>query len=307
MKRLSILFLLCALPVFAQGPAITQQPVSQTVQAGNPASFTVTVSGGPCRSLWLINGAGHYGSFASTITYTFPSTTLAQSGTSVQVQLYGCAAGAISLLSNKVTLTVINVVTLQSIALTPITPIIGIGQTQAFTATGQFNNGSTQDLSATATWASSSTAISLSQNVATGASMGSAIITATSGGISGSTVLVVQPLITVNFSALYDDGTVPQLQLIVNQVTLNADGTTTAVGLLALTPDATGNAAGSFLVDPAMTYQAAVVLNGVPISPNAFYPAALMLATMPNITKANFGLVLFRSTGLVKGFTSGAQ
>src|SRR5712664_2859192 len=96
---LAAFLLLLAGPLHAQ--TITQQPVSQTVQAGSPASFTVVVSGGPCRSLWLINGVGHYGAFASTITYTFPSTTLAQSGTTVQVQLYGCAASTLNLLSNK--------------------------------------------------------------------------------------------------------------------------------------------------------------------------------------------------------------
>src|SRR5262249_2122128 len=48
-------------------PAITQQPQSQAVQAGQSATFTVTVSNGPCRSFWYINGVGYYGSIGSTI------------------------------------------------------------------------------------------------------------------------------------------------------------------------------------------------------------------------------------------------
>lgn len=302
MKYLTLLALLFALPAHAQ--TITQQPVSQTVQAGSPASFTVVVSGGPCRSLWLINGSGHYGAFASTITYTIPNATLAQSGTTVQVQLYACAASTFNLLSNKVTLTVINAVALQSISLTPIAPTIGIGQTETFTAMGTFNDGSTQDVSASVTWASSSASASLSRNVATGLSMGSAIVTATSGGIVGSTVLTVQPVLTVNFSALNDDGTIPNVQLVLTQVVFNADGTTNSTSLLDLVPDASGNASGQFLLDPTQTYDA--VLLGAPMQP-MLYPAALVLAAMPQITKANFSVVLFKASGLVKSFGSSAN
>jgi len=73
-------------------PTITQQPQSQTVQAEQPATFTVEVSNGPCRSLWYINGVVYYGAFASAISYTIPSTTLAMNGWKVFVNLYGCGS-----------------------------------------------------------------------------------------------------------------------------------------------------------------------------------------------------------------------
>src|SRR5882762_5199275 len=80
---------------FAQMPSITSQPASQTVTAGQSATFTVTVANGPCRSYWFINGAGYYGAFASTISYTIPNATLAMNGWKVYVNLYGCGtAGA---------------------------------------------------------------------------------------------------------------------------------------------------------------------------------------------------------------------
>lgn len=305
MKRLALL-LLFALPLSAQ--QITQQPLAQTVQVGQAASFTVSVSGGPCRSLWLINGAGHYGSLASSVTYTFPSATLAQNGTTVQVQLYGCAGGGGSLLSSKVQLGVVAVVTLQSIAIAPVAPTIAIGQSQAFTAMGSYSDTSTKDISSSVVWASNAASIaSFSGNVASGVGMGSAILTATSGTITGSTVLIVQPPITVSFSALYDDNSVPALQLIVRQIVKNADGTFTATPVLGLTPDATGAASGTFLLDPALDYDAMVVMNNVPIATPNFYSASALLALLPQISKVEFGVVLFKSTGLIKSYSSKAQ
>jgi hypothetical protein len=78
-------------------PFIAQQPQSQTVLAGQSATFTVVISDGPCRSYWYINGAGHYGSIASTISYTIPNTTLAMNGWTVVVNLYDCGSTGINL------------------------------------------------------------------------------------------------------------------------------------------------------------------------------------------------------------------
>src|SRR6266568_116809 len=50
-------------------------------------------------------------------------------------------------------------VQLTSIAITPASPAVGAGLTQQFAATGTFNTGATQDLTGSATWASSAPAI----------------------------------------------------------------------------------------------------------------------------------------------------
>lgn len=105
MKRL-LPFLLVALPV--SGQTITTQPTNQTVLAPSTASFTVVASAS-CRSLWTVNGVGHFGATASVLTYTIPSTSPDyRTGTTVQVQLFGCTGSTAKLLSAKVTLTVNN-------------------------------------------------------------------------------------------------------------------------------------------------------------------------------------------------------
>jgi uncharacterized protein YjdB len=81
---------------------------------------------------------------------------------------------------------------LQSIAVTPDPATVAKGLTIAFTATGTYSDASTQDLTATATWSSSSANATVSATgVATGAAVGPATITASSGGRSGSASLTV--------------------------------------------------------------------------------------------------------------------
>ena len=76
--------------------------------------------------------------------------------------------------------------TLTSIAITPSNPSLPVGLSQQLTATGTYSDGSTQDLTNTATWSSSApsvASVSSTGNVVIGAT-GSATITATSGTVS---------------------------------------------------------------------------------------------------------------------------
>jgi plastocyanin len=83
--------------------------------------------------------------------------------------------------------------TLQSIAVTPASPSIGKGGSQQFTATGNFSNGTTQNLTSSVVWASApaSVATITAGGLATGVAAGSATISATMSGITGSTGLTV--------------------------------------------------------------------------------------------------------------------
>jgi RHS repeat-associated protein len=92
---------------------------------------------------------------------------------------------------------------LASIVVTPANPIALVGGTVAFTATGVFSNGTSQNLSSQVTWSSNSGAASIhpSTGVASALAEGSATISATKDGIAGSTVLSVQPTVS--------DGTEP--------------------------------------------------------------------------------------------------
>ena len=87
--------------------------------------------------------------------------------------------------------------TLLSIALTPANPTIALGTSQQLTATGTWSDGLVSDVTDAAEWSSSdsgacavSTALE-SRGLATGVGMGSATITASFSGRSGSTTLAV--------------------------------------------------------------------------------------------------------------------
>jgi hypothetical protein len=87
--------------------------------------------------------------------------------------------------------------TLISIAVTPANPSIANGTTQQFKATGTYSDGSTQDLTDTATWSSSNAGVSTisnaagSKGLATAVAAGSTSIMSVSGSLSGSTTLTV--------------------------------------------------------------------------------------------------------------------
>jgi hypothetical protein len=100
-------------------------------------------------------------------------------------------------ISGGTTLTVVNrppPPTLSSITVTPANPTIYVGQTQQFTATGHYSDGSTQNLTSVVTWSSSTTAIATiaSGGLSTGVSAGTTSIVATDGTVSGNTGLTVQ-------------------------------------------------------------------------------------------------------------------
>jgi RHS repeat-associated protein len=83
--------------------------------------------------------------------------------------------------------------TLVSIAVTPVNPSVAAGKTQQFTATGTYSDSSTQNLTASVTWASGTTATATitSAGLASALKAGTSTISATSGSIVGSTTLTV--------------------------------------------------------------------------------------------------------------------
>jgi YD repeat-containing protein len=91
----------------------------------------------------------------------------------------------------------LNVISLTSISVTPASPSVAKGATQRFTATATYSDGSSNDLTNTVTWSSSSISVALISNTAGSVGLartpgtGTTTITATSGAISGSTTLTV--------------------------------------------------------------------------------------------------------------------
>ena len=104
--------------------------------------------------------------------------------------------------SGNTTLTV-TPATLSFITVTPVNPSIANGLTKQFTATGTYTDGTSVDITASVTWSSGTIGVAIvnPSGLATGVGVGTSVITATSGSISGNTTLTVTPatlsLITV--------------------------------------------------------------------------------------------------------------
>jgi hypothetical protein len=85
--------------------------------------------------------------------------------------------------------------TIQSTTVAPVNPSIAAGVTQQFTASGQFSDGSTHDVTNMCAWTSSaaSTATISATGLATALNVGTTTISATSANVTSSTVLTVTP------------------------------------------------------------------------------------------------------------------
>ncbi len=107
-------------------------------------------------------------------------------GSTVISALFGGQVGTASL--------TVTTATLVSISVTPSSPSISLGSSQQFSATGTFSDGSTLDISGQANWASSDVAVAVinAGGLASSAGTGTATITATLNGVSGSAILTVQ-------------------------------------------------------------------------------------------------------------------
>jgi len=118
----------------AVAPSITSQPASQTVTAGQTATFTVTATGtSPMTYQWRKNGTNITGATVSS--YVTPATTTADSGSTFSVVITNSAG---STTSNNATLTVNAAAVAPSIATQPANQTVTAGQTATFSvsATG---------------------------------------------------------------------------------------------------------------------------------------------------------------------------
>ena len=164
-------------------PSITSQPANQTVRVGQTATFIVVATGtSPLSYQWQKNGNSISG--ANAPRYTTPPVTSVDNGAKYHVVITNPVG---SMASSPTTLTVDAAsVTLDSISVSPSNPSINQSQTQQFTATGTYSDGSTKDITASVTWASSNVAVAaigVNSGFATGVAAGSSQITATLGSV----------------------------------------------------------------------------------------------------------------------------
>jgi Domain of unknown function (DUF1929)/Bacterial Ig-like domain (group 2)/Glyoxal oxidase N-terminus/Abnormal spindle-like microcephaly-assoc'd, ASPM-SPD-2-Hydin len=148
---------------------------------------------------------------------------------------------------------------LVSIQVTPANPKASVGASEAFTATGTFSDGSTQNLTNSVTWTSSSSVASIAANgVATSTGAGQTTITATGGSVTGNTVL------TVNSATLLSIAVTPATPSIAAGATqqFTATGTYSDASKQNLTNTATWNSTSSTAATVAAGGLASGVGNG---------------------------------------------
>jgi uncharacterized protein YjdB len=152
----------------------------------------------------------------------------------------------------------VSAATLRSVSMSPSGAKFAVGATQKFTLTGVFSDGSTQDLSASASWGSTASGVaSISQTgLATGVGMGAAELSATYQGMTATTGGTVTPATLVSVTVTpanpsfakgteqrlkvtgtYSDGTTHDLTGVASfassnagVVSVSADGVATGVG-----------------------------------------------------------------------------
>jgi uncharacterized protein YjdB len=182
----------CCGEFFRQGSdvvGLSAQPNNTSIQPGGTQQFTATGT--------FSNGSTGDVTGRSTWTSSDPAiATIDSAGLAT-----GVAFGSVTIQANcqcytaKNALTVSSqTVSLTSITVTPANPTISVGKTQQFTATANYSNNTSSNITGSATWSSSDTTIATvtSGGLATGVAPGNTTITASSGTISGTTTLTVQ-------------------------------------------------------------------------------------------------------------------
>ena len=213
--------------------------------------------------------------------------------------------------------------TIASLNVSPANPSAVAGQGQQFTATGNYSNGSQQDLTKTASWSSSNTSISTidASGMATTIQAGSTTIGATFGTVSGSTTLTVVAAAPRITSLTPNTGTVGTAVTIsgtnfgatqgTSTVTFNGTAATatswsaTSIGVTVPLGATTGNAVVTVAGQASNGVSFTVIVLPPPsitsLAPNTGAPG-----TAVTISGANFGATQGSSTVTFNGVTATA-
>ncbi len=177
-------------PLTVTGPvlaSIAVTPADPTLAKGLTRQFTATGTYTDGSTGYLTSAVTWASSSTATATISAGGLSMAVSpGTSTLSATLGSVVGS-------TTLTVVPA-TLASIVVTPSNPTVIKDQSQQFTAIGTYTDAITVNLTASAMWASSSTAIATitAGGLASATAAGTTTISATSGSVMGTTVLTVE-------------------------------------------------------------------------------------------------------------------
>ncbi len=176
--------------------SITVTPPAPAINLGSTQQFAATENYSDGSTVDVTATAA----WSSTVTgvATVNSTGLA---TSVSVGSTSIHADK-DALTGTATLTVNPAVTLLSVTLAPLNTTIVLGNTQQYTATANYSNGTTVDVTAAATWASTVAGVATvnGTGLATSVGVGTTSISATYSAVPGSTPLTV--VLVNNFSKI---------------------------------------------------------------------------------------------------------
>ncbi len=267
-------------------------PATATIPTNGMQQFvaTATYSDGTSRNVTALSAWTSATPTVATVNSTSGIASGVAVGTSAIAASFGGKAGS--------ALLTVNNGTLLSIAVTPVNPSLATGGMQALIATGTYSNGTSINITAISSWSSATATVATvtSAGLATGVSPGSAVVSASLGGISGSTTLTVSaatlssiaisplnPVLQIGatrqltVTATYSDASTAN----VTSMSVFSSATPANVTVAANTGLATGNAAGSSLVSATFngkTASTTVTVSGAMLSSIAVTPASATVA-----------------------------
>jgi trimeric autotransporter adhesin len=206
--------------------SITVTPANATVAVGATQAFIATGNYADGSSA-NITGTASWTSGTTSVATILP--TGVASALTIGSSVITASSGGSTATAN---LTVAAVApTLSTITVSPANSTVAVGASPAFTATGNYSDGSTSDITGAVTWNSGTTTVAtiVATGVANALNAGSTVITATSGSKSGNTNLTVTasapPAASVNMGTAASFGV-----LAGTSITNNSGGTTLVTG-----------------------------------------------------------------------------
>ncbi len=181
--------------ILTVGPAVlvslAVSPANVSIPLGTHQQFTATGTYSDSSTLDL-SGSVTWDSSSPSVATISNSPGMQGDATAVSRGLTFITANSGSVHSNAATLTV-QQAALSSITISPANPTVNTGDTQQFTATGNYSDGTSGSIGVTWTSATTSVAVIDSNGLAIGDASGSSVITATalSSSVSGTTTLTV--------------------------------------------------------------------------------------------------------------------
>ncbi|MGA1988514.1 MAG: Ig-like domain-containing protein, partial [Candidatus Sulfotelmatobacter sp.] len=270
--------------------AVTPTSASVTTGSTQPFTATGTYSNGTTQNVTTKSSWTSSNTAVATIALHTGSATAVAPGTVTITATSGTIQGT-------ATLTVTPALT--SISVTPATATVAAGYTLQFTATGNYSDGSTQNLTSTATWNSLSTAVATiaAGGLATGTGIGTTTITATSGSITGSATLTVGPPVLVSLAVTPAN---PSFALGTTQ-SLIATGTYSDGSTLVLTNSVTWSTGDAGIV----TVNSQGVAAGVAVGSTAVTAVSGAISGSTTLTVTSAALVSIALTPAIPTIPSG--